>query len=192
MRASSRAGFPITYLLLVDNSNSMPPFREQLNAFGRGLAENSGENTRFILATFGDEFQVISDSVPAEELEAQLAAIPLDEPVTRLHTSMNSALDYLEAMPRQGTELARRRARLRVQGRIRTRAQPRVQGGIRRKPHRSPPPKLRTDLPLKPLLDSHRRRHRSLGSQRTDLNPPRGTARSSSEAGSPRRRSSPL
>ena len=100
-----QAGFPITYLLLVDNSNSMPPFREQLNAFGRGLAENSGENTRFILATFGDEFQVISDSVPAEELEAQLAAIPLDEPVTRLHTSMNSALDYLEAMPRQGTEL---------------------------------------------------------------------------------------
>src|SRR5699024_11248792 len=84
-----QAGFPITYLLLVDNSNSMPPFREQLNAFGRGLAENSGENTRFILATFGDEFQVISDSVPAEELEAQLAAIPLDEPVTRLHTSMN-------------------------------------------------------------------------------------------------------
>ena len=100
-----QAGFPITYLLLVDNSNSMPPFREQLTAFGRGLAENSGENTRFILATFGDEFQVISDSVPAEELEAQLAAIPLDEPVTRLHTSMNSALDYLEAMPRQGTEL---------------------------------------------------------------------------------------
>ena len=100
-----QAGFPITYLLLVDNSNSMPPFREQLNAFGRGLAENSGENTRCILATFGDEFQVISDSVPAEELEAQLAAIPLDEPVTRLHTSMNSALDYLEAMPRQGTEL---------------------------------------------------------------------------------------
>ena len=100
-----QAGFPITYLLLVDNSNSMPPFREQLNAFGRGLAENSGENTRFILATFGDEFQVISDSVPAEELEAQLAAIPLDEPVTRLHTSMNRALDYLEAMPRQGTEL---------------------------------------------------------------------------------------
>ena len=100
-----QAGFPITYLLLVDNSNSMPPFREQLNAFGRGLAENSGENTRFILATFGDEFQVISDSVPAEELEAQLAAIPLDEPVTRLHTCMNSALDYLEAMPRQGTEL---------------------------------------------------------------------------------------
>ena len=100
-----QVGFPITYLLLVDNSNSMPPFREQLNAFGRGLAENSGENTRFILATFGDEFQVISDSVPAEELEAQLAAIPLDEPVTRLHTSMNSALDYLEAMPRQGTEL---------------------------------------------------------------------------------------
>ena len=100
-----QAGFPITYLLLVDNSNSMPPFREQLTAFGRGLAENSGENTRFILATFGDEFQVISDSVPAEELEAQLAAIPLDEPVTRLHTCMNSALDYLEAMPRQGTEL---------------------------------------------------------------------------------------
>ena len=67
--------------------------------------EQRGEH-RFILATFGDEFQVISDSVPAEELEAQLAAIPLDEPVTRLHTCMNSALDYLEAMPGRGRSCA--------------------------------------------------------------------------------------
>ena len=40
-----QAGFPITYLLLVDNSTSMPPFREQLVEFGSQLASGSGENT---------------------------------------------------------------------------------------------------------------------------------------------------
>lgn len=100
-----QAGFPITYLLLVDNSTSMPPFREQLVEFGRQLASSGGENTRFILATLGDDFQILSENVPAEELSAQLAAMPFDENVTRLHTCIDSALDYFEQLPRQGAEL---------------------------------------------------------------------------------------
>lgn len=100
-----QAGFPITYLLLVDNSNSMPPFRTQLEEFCKELAADSGENTRFILATLGDQFQVVNENVPADSIGEQLAAVPLDETVTRLHTCMNSALDYFETLPRQGTEL---------------------------------------------------------------------------------------
>ena len=100
-----QAGFPITYLLLVDNSNSMPPFRAQLEEFCKELAADSGENTRFILATLGDQFQVVNENVPADSIGEQLAAFPLDETVTRLHTCMNSALDYFETLPRQGTEL---------------------------------------------------------------------------------------
>ena len=100
-----QAGFPITYLLLVDNSNSMPPFRAQLEEFCKELAADSGENTRFILATLGDQFQVVNENVPADSIGEQLAAVPLDETVTRLHTCMNSALDYFETLPRQGTEL---------------------------------------------------------------------------------------
>lgn len=100
-----QAGFPITYLLLVDNSNSMPPFRAQLEEFCKELAADSGENTRFILATLGDQFQVVNENVPADSIGEQLASVPLDETVTRLHTCMNSALDYFETLPRQGTEL---------------------------------------------------------------------------------------
>ena len=100
-----QAGFPVTYLLLLDNSNSMPDFREALTEFFSQMAENSGENTRFILATFGDQFQLIREAVPAEELAAQLDAVPFDERVTRLHSCMDSALDYLETLPRQGNEM---------------------------------------------------------------------------------------
>ena len=100
-----QAGFPVTYLLLLDNSNSMPDFREALTEFFSQMAENSGENTRFILATFGDQFQLIREDVPAEELAAQLDAVPFDERVTRLHSCMDSALDYLETLPRQGNEM---------------------------------------------------------------------------------------
>lgn len=100
-----QAGSPVTYLLLVDNSNSMPPFREEVAAFGAALAQSSGENTRYILATFGDDFSLVSEDVSAGELAEQIAAIPFDETVTRLHTSMDHALDYLESFPREGNEL---------------------------------------------------------------------------------------
>ena len=100
-----QAGSPVTYLLLVDNSNSMPPFREEVAAFGAALAQSSGENTRYILSTFGDDFSMVSEDVSAGELAEQLSAIPFDETVTRLHTSMDHALDYLEALPREGNEL---------------------------------------------------------------------------------------
>lgn len=100
-----QAGFPITYLLLVDNSTSMPPYRKQLADFCSQLAKDSGEKTRFILATLGDSFQVLNENVPAESMEEQLAAISFDEDVTRLHSCINSALDYFETLPRQGNEL---------------------------------------------------------------------------------------
>ena len=100
-----QAGFPVTWMLLVDNSNSMPPFREEVVAFAEGLAATCGENTRFLLATFGDAFTLTAEDVPADQLAAEMAAIPMDETVTRLHSSMDQALDAFDAIPRQGEEL---------------------------------------------------------------------------------------
>ena len=97
-----QAGYPITYLLLVDNSNSMPPFREQLLEFCQGLSEASGENTRFVLAAFGEE---LDEGLTAETLEGPLSEIPLDETETHLHSSIDEALDYFEGLPRNGNEL---------------------------------------------------------------------------------------
>ena len=100
-----QAGFPVTWMLLVDNSNSMPPFREEAVAFARELAAGSGENTRFLLASFGDSFSLLAEDVPADQLAEALAAIPMDETVTRLHSSIQQALDAFETIPRTGNEL---------------------------------------------------------------------------------------
>ena len=88
-----QAGFPVTWMLLVDNSNSMPPFREEVVDFARELAAGSGENTRFLLASFGDSFSLLAEDVSADQLAEALAAIPMDETVTRLHSSIQQALD---------------------------------------------------------------------------------------------------
>ena len=48
-----QAGSPVTCLLLVDNSNSMPAFRQEAEDFAESLAQSGGENSRFILAAFG-------------------------------------------------------------------------------------------------------------------------------------------
>lgn len=100
-----QAGSPVTWMLLVDNSNSMPAFREEAEAFAGSLAQSAGENTRFILATFGDAFSVVGEDVPAGELAEWMAEIPFDETVTRLHTAIGQALDYFEELPRERNEL---------------------------------------------------------------------------------------
>ena len=100
-----QAGAPVTWLLLVDNSTSMPAFRQEAEEFARNLAQSGGENTRFILATFGDAFVVRAEDVSPEELPVEMEQIPFDERVTRLHTAIGQGLDYFEGLPRQGNEL---------------------------------------------------------------------------------------
>ena len=100
-----QAGFPVTWLLLVDNSNSMPPFREEVSAFAERLAAACGENTRFSLASFGDQFTLLEEDAAAEQLSEAMAEIPMDETVTRLHSSIDAALDYFDGLPRSGSEL---------------------------------------------------------------------------------------
>lgn len=100
-----QAGAPVTWLLLVDNSTSMPAFREETEEFARSLAQAGGEDTRFILATFGDAFHVVGEDVPAGELAEGVGKLPFDERVTRLHTAISQALDYFEGLPRERNEL---------------------------------------------------------------------------------------
>lgn len=100
-----QAGAPVTWLLMVDNSTSMPAFRQEAEEFARSLAQSGGENTRFILATFGDAFAVRAEDVPPEELPVEMGEVPFDERVTRLHTAISQGLDYFEGLPRQRNEL---------------------------------------------------------------------------------------
>lgn len=100
-----QAGAPVTWLLLVDNSTSMPAFRQETEDFAQSLVQSGGENTRFILATFGDAFTVRAEDVSPEELSGEVEKIPFDERVTRLHTAIDQGLDYFEGLPRQRSEL---------------------------------------------------------------------------------------
>ena len=100
-----QAGAPVTWLLLVDNSTSMPAFRQEAADFAQSLAQSGGENTKFILAAFGDAFVVRAEDVSPEGLPVEMEQIPFDERVTRLHTAISQGLDYFEGLPRQGNEL---------------------------------------------------------------------------------------
>ena len=100
-----QAGAPVTWLLLVDNSTSMPAFRQEVEEFARNLAQSGGENTQFILATFGDTFVVRAEDISPEGLPVEMEQIPFDEQATRLHTAIGQALDYFEEMPRERNEL---------------------------------------------------------------------------------------
>ena len=100
-----QAGAPVTWLLLVDNSTSMPAFRQEAADFAQSLAQSGGENTKFILATFGDAFVVRAEDVSPEGLPVEMEQLPFDERVTRLHTAISQGLDYFEGLPRQGNEL---------------------------------------------------------------------------------------
>ncbi len=100
-----QAGSPVTCLLLVDCSNSMPDFRADVTAFAAALAAGGGENTRFVLATFGEAFTVVDEDVPAGDLARQMDAVAYTATQTRLHSCLDQALDYLEAIPREGNEL---------------------------------------------------------------------------------------
>lgn len=100
-----QAASPVTCMLLVDCSNSMPDFREDVTAFVRELAECSGENTRFLLATFGREFSLIREDLSPQEAAQQVDSIAYTATETRLHSALAAALDYFESLPRENEEL---------------------------------------------------------------------------------------
>ena len=100
-----QAGFPVTYLLLVDNSTSMPAYREELTAFARGLSRSSGEKTKFTLATFGRAFSLVAQDLTADTLEEAVGGLPFDETASRLSACVDQALDHFEQLPREGGEL---------------------------------------------------------------------------------------
>ena len=100
-----QAGSPVSYLLLVDVSTSMPGFQGEILDFAQALVEGSGENARFALAAFGDGFQMVSEDAAPEELEGLLSGLTYTQPITQLHSAIGAALDWFESVPRSGSEL---------------------------------------------------------------------------------------
>ena len=100
-----QAGSPVTYLLLLDASTSMPGYQEEIVAYAGALSQTAGEHTRFLLATFGAEFSLVEEDLTPEELSGAVEAVAYTETSSRLLEGISAALDYLEDLPRTGNEL---------------------------------------------------------------------------------------
>lgn len=99
----SDSGTPVSYLLLVDRSNSMGGLSGNVTAFAKRLIR---EEAAFSLATFGVDFQLLdTGGGTGDELLAALNGVAYGEEGTDLPTAVVAAMDHLEARDRSPGEL---------------------------------------------------------------------------------------
>lgn len=99
----SDSGTPVSYLLLVDRSNSMGGLSWNVTSFAKRLIR---EDAHFSLATFGVDFQLVdTGGGTGDELLTALGGISYDEGGTDLPTAVVAAMDHLEALDRSPGEL---------------------------------------------------------------------------------------
>ena len=99
----SEAGTPVSYLLLVDRSNSMGGISWNVTSFARRLIR---EKAAFSLATFGVDFHLLdTGGGTGDELLAALGGISYGEEGTDLPTAVVAAMDHLESLDRSPGEL---------------------------------------------------------------------------------------
>lgn len=99
----SDSGTPVSYLLLVDRSNSMGGLSWNVTSFAKRLVR---EDAHFSLATFGVDFQMVdTGGGTGDELLTALGGISYDEGGTDLPTAVVAAMDHLEDLDRSPGEL---------------------------------------------------------------------------------------
>lgn len=99
----SEAGTPVSYLLLVDRSNSMGGISWNVTSFARRLIR---EKAAFSLATFGVDFHLLdTGGGTGDELLAALGGISYGEEGTDLPTAVVAAMDHLKSLDRSPGEL---------------------------------------------------------------------------------------
>ena len=99
----SDSGTPVSYLLLVDRSNSMGGLSWNVTSFAKRLVR---EDAHFSLATFGVDFQLVdTGGGTGDELLTALGGISYDEGGTDLPTAVVAAMDHLESLDRSSGEL---------------------------------------------------------------------------------------
>lgn len=99
----SDSGTPVSYLLLVDRSNSMGGISWNVTSFAKRLVR---EDAHFSLAAFGVDFQLVdTGGGTGDELLAALGDISYDEGGTDLPTAVVAAMDHLESLERSPGEL---------------------------------------------------------------------------------------
>ncbi len=98
---------PVHYLFLVDNSSSMPAFKKQIAQIVQEIMDDAGEQSHFLLATFGKGFdaqeQFTSDK---KSVVSALSEIKYDAGQTGLYEGISSAIDFYGRMGRTDGEIS--------------------------------------------------------------------------------------
>ncbi len=106
VEAAPESGLPVSYYLLVDNSNSMRSMRGKVRSFASALVQASPAGTRFSVLTFSDSLRVAQEKTQVgSELLDCLDALSYDVWGTDLPDGVMAALDYLESGARETGEL---------------------------------------------------------------------------------------
>ena len=106
VQAVGEAGTPVSYYLLVDDSQSMRSMKRKIESFASSLAQSSEAGTRFAVLTFGESLEVVQEKTQdADGALAALRGISYDGQMTDLPRGVLDALAYLESEPREEGEL---------------------------------------------------------------------------------------
>ena len=106
MQFASAAGSPMHYLLLVDQSTSMQPYRSLVNAFAGSLAASAGPDVTYSVAEIGAEFAVRLDATDDATLFSQaVQELSYEALASNICGGIVDALNYLSANPAPGGTL---------------------------------------------------------------------------------------
>ena len=106
VQAVGEAETPVSYYLLVDDSQSMRSMKRKIESFASSLAQSSEAGTRFAVLTFGESLEVVQEKTQdADGALAALRGISYDGQMTDLPRGVLDALAYLESEPREEGEL---------------------------------------------------------------------------------------
>ena len=92
-------------IFLLDRSGSMPKHKQEILDFMDAYTATCPDDSKYALATFGDEFELVADDLDGENLAAALDQVSYSTQNTRLYEGTAKALDYLAKRQRRGGEI---------------------------------------------------------------------------------------
>ncbi|MCF2615872.1 VWA domain-containing protein [Oscillibacter valericigenes] len=92
-------------IFLLDRSGSMPKHKQEILNFMDAYTATCPDDSKYALATFGDEFELVADDLDGEDLAAALDQVSYSTQNTRLYEGTAKALDHLAKRQRRGGEI---------------------------------------------------------------------------------------
>lgn len=105
--AVSAGDTPVSYLLLVDDSTSMPAYRQWVLSFADALLKEERQETRVTVASFGAGFQVLKEDLTSVSgVKSVLSAMKYSQRASDISGGVTEAFSYLASKERESGELS--------------------------------------------------------------------------------------